>query len=33
MPCNLCMSYVYKPNSVAQLQKKNSRKNLDELQS
>ena len=19
MPCNLCMSYVYKPNSVAQL--------------
>ena len=35
MPCNLCMSYVYKPNSlhVAQLQKKFNEKILDELQS
>ena len=35
MPGNLCVSYVYIPNSlhVAQLQKKNQQKILDELQS
>ena len=33
MPCNLCMSYKYKPNSlhVVQLQKKNSVKNFTNL--